>query len=123
MEVFILKGLRARKNRVNRSFYVSVDSKKFRCERGRKATPLRMIQTSRPIGTCVPAISLRCPYELMLEIGQIRAYLKRALAHPPEDDESQRIKGSKTESGADLPVKECTRILLEVKSGPPQKAG
>ena len=53
----------------------------------------------------------------MIETGQIRAYLKRAPANPSGEDEFKKVKGAKkAERCADLPVKECTRILLEVKT-------
>jgi len=60
--------------------------------------------------------SVRGSVQLVIETGQIRAYLKRTLANLSGDDEFQKVKGTKAEVCADLPVEKCTRILLEVKA-------
>ena len=71
-EVFILKVLRVRKNRLDLCLSISVDSKKVTCDGGEKATLFGTIHTvvrGMRGGDSHETLT----YQLMIETGQIRA--------------------------------------------------
>ena len=90
---------------MDQHFSTSVDSKKVGCDRGKEATPFRMIHTAVRLGL---SLCDRCesPNRFLPEIGQRRAHLKRALAEP-NWDEFQEVKGPR---GSELRRFTCERV-------------
>ena len=90
VEVFILKGLRVRKNRTNPGFHAKFDSKKVSLQRWKKQHLFARFTQSWTAMSCSRS-SMIDPYRLAPGVGQIRAYLIGDLGKLAEVDERPSV--------------------------------